>query len=121
MLVTLLLQQFVYTLAVKSSLPKRTMAWLCLEFCEENSTVTDSYLEDLSHHVESMTAMSFEKYQLGPNAELVHANVTDVTARLQSMGIKETWPMLSSYPHPPEFIEWMRDAFKNVDYFTSQV
>jgi len=36
------------------------------------------------------------------------------------MGIQETWPMLSSYPHPPEFIEWMRYAFDHVDEFTEQ-
>lgn len=96
------------------------MAWLCLEFCGENSTVTQTYLDDLSHHVDVMTAVSFEKYTLGPNAELVHSDVTDVTSSLQAMGIRETWPMLSSYPHPPEFIEWMRYAFDHVDEFTAQ-
>lgn len=95
------------------------MTWLCLEFCD-NSTVIDKYMEDLSKHSSLMTAVSFERYQLGPNATLVTANVSDVVDSLHQMGIQETWAMLSSYPHPPEFIDWMRDAFENVDYFTEQ-
>ena len=100
---------------------KRSMAWLCLEFCGENSTVTQAYLDDLSHHMDQMTAVSFERYQLAANATLVRAEVTDVVGQLQAMGVKETWPMLSSFPHPPEFIDWMRDAFANVEKFTQQV
>ena len=105
----------------KSATIKRSMAWLCLEFCGENSTVTQTYLDDLSHHMDQMTAVSFERYQLAANATLVRAEVTDVVGQLQAMGVKETWPMLSSFPHPPEFIDWMRDAFANVEKFTQQV
>lgn len=102
-----------------SSYARRTMGWLCLEFCD-NSTVIDIALNEISRHLDVITAVSFEKYQLGANATLITANVTDVVGTLQHMGIQETWPMLTSYPHPPEFIEWMRDAFTNVDKFTAQ-
>lgn len=98
---------------------KRTMGWLCLEFCDE-SLKTDISLLEISRHLDVISAVSFERYQLGPDAELVTADVTDVVGTLQAMGVKETWPMLSSYPHPAEFIDWMRDAFANVDKFTAQ-
>jgi hypothetical protein len=32
----------------------------------------------------------------------------------------EAWPLLSSYPHPPEFIEWMREVFQNPGPFIDQ-
>lgn len=99
---------------------KRSMGWLCLEFCGEDSATTQSYLDEWSRHQDIMSALSFERYQLGPNATLVRANVTEIVGTLHEMGVKETWPMLSSYPHPPEFIEWMRDAFANVESFTEQ-
>lgn len=56
----------------------RTMVWLCMEFCGENSTVVDHYLKDIERHKSLLTAVSFERYTLGPNATLVRSNVTDV-------------------------------------------
>ena len=39
-----------------------------------------------------------------------------VCCRLRSFGI-QTQAMISSYPYPPEFIDWMRFVFKNPDEF----
>ena len=108
-----------FTVFIVIAAKRRTMTWLCLEFCD-NSTVIDKYMEDLSEHASLMTAVSFERYQLGPDATLVTANVSNVIQSLHDMGIQETWAMLSSFPHPPEFMDWMREAFANVDYFTEQ-
>ena len=33
----------------------------------------------------------------------------------------EAWPLLSSYPHPPEFIDWMRQVFANPQPFIDEV
>ena len=116
--ICLLLTSLMFVCAMETG-DKRMMGWLCLEFCD-NTTVTNIALNEISRHLDVITAVSFERYQLGENATLIRANVTDVVGTLQEMGVKETWPMLSSMPHPPEFIDWMRDAFVNVDKFTAQ-
>lgn len=56
--------------------------------------------------------MAFEKYNLGPNSTLLFNNLTNVDKNLSVMGL-ETWPMISSWPYPPQFLEWMRDVFDN--------
>lgn len=33
----------------------------------------------------------------------------------------EAWPLLSSYPHYPEFMEWMRQVFEQPQVFIDQV
>jgi hypothetical protein len=64
----------------------------------------------INEHKSSITAISFEKYTLGPNSTLVDNNLTAVSGRINALGL-EAWPLLSSYPHVPEFIDWMRDVF----------
>ena len=45
-------------------------------------------------------------------AEQVAENVT-------ALGT-ESWPLLSSWPHPEEFMQWMREAFAQPEVFTAQ-
>ena len=56
-------------------------------------------------------------YLPGANSTLVtNTNLTDPTLTISSIGL-ESWPLLTSYPHPPEFIDWMREVFANPDPF----
>jgi hypothetical protein len=43
-----------------------------------------------------------------------------VSAEIIDLGL-EAWPLLSSYPHYPEFMDWMRQVFENPDVFINQV
>lgn len=95
---------------------KRVMTWLCLEFCQESQETIQKNIQQILEHKSIFDAVSFEKYTLGPNSTLVDNNLTVVSPRIVSMGL-EAWPLLSSYPHPPEFIDWMRTVFKHPQPF----
>lgn len=97
--------------AVNAALANRVMVWMCLEFCDESQEVIDHNLNEISANRESLSAVSFEKYTLGPNSTLVDNNLTEVSTQILAAGL-EAWPLLSSFPHPPEFIDWMRTVFK---------
>jgi hypothetical protein len=86
------------------------MVWICLEFCDETQEEIQSELKEIEDHLDVITAVSFEKYTLGPNSTLVDNHLTEVKERISAMGV-ESWPLLSSYPHYPEFIDWMRTVF----------
>lgn len=98
---------------------KRVMTWLCLEFCEESQDDIALDLNQLKMNVDALTAVSFEKYTLGPNMTLVDNELTPVSDDINEMGL-EAWPLLSSYPHYPEFIDWMRQVFANPQPFIDQ-
>jgi len=104
------------TSTVHAALPKRVMVWMCLEFCQESSETISKNLAEIQQHSDVLTAVSFEKYTLGPNSTLVDNDLTTVSFQLNAFGL-ETWPLLSSYPHPPEFIDWMRSVFDNPEPF----
>lgn len=87
----------------------RVMAWLCLEFCDETPEMIAADLLEIEQHRSSIAAVSFEKYTLGPNSTLVDNQLTVVSPVINKLGL-ESWPLLSSYPHPPEFIDWMRQV-----------
>ena len=91
---------------------KRLLAWLCLEFCDETPEQIARNMAEIEARKDLFTAISFEKYTLGPNSTLVDNNLTEVSQKLVLMGV-EAWPLLSSFPHPPEFIDWMRFVFQN--------
>jgi hypothetical protein len=90
----------------------RAMVWMCLEFCDETQERIALNLEQIKINKDTLSAVSFEKYTLGPNSTLVDNNLTIVSPQINMLGL-EAWPLLSSFPHPPEFIDWMRDVFKN--------
>ena len=90
---------------------KKLMGWLCLDICDSKE-VTTLNLEQIFHHKTVLSAISFEKYTLGPNSTLSTFNFSEVASTIQSFGL-ESWPMLTSWPHPPEFMEYMRQVFQN--------
>jgi hypothetical protein len=97
----------------------RVMTWLCLEFCEESSTEINIDLYEIDKHRDTLTAVSFEKYTLGSNGTLLDNHLTSVSDRIIAMGL-EPWPLLSSFPHVPEFIDFMRDVFTHPQSFIDQ-
>lgn len=104
-------------IGIKQSLSmNRVMVWMCLEFCEETPSQIDRHLMQIKEHKNTISAVSFEKYTLGPGSLLVDNNLTEVSCKIKEMGL-ESWPLLSSYPHPPEFIDWMREVFANPSPF----
>ena len=92
---------------------------MCLERCNGTTETIDANLKQIQQHLDVMTSVSFECYNLGPNSTLVQNNLTVVSPQLQQMGL-ETWPMVSSYPYPPQFLEWMRQVFANPQPFVDQ-
>lgn len=44
-----------------------------------------------------------QRFNLGPDSTLVLNNLTDPTESFVSAGL-ETFPMVSSYPYPPQFM-----------------
>lgn len=99
------------TICVYHAVANRVMVWMCLEFCDETQDVINANLNEISRNRQALSAVSFEKYTLGPNSTLVDNNLTEVSSEIIAIGL-EAWPLLSSYPHPPEFMDWMRTVFK---------
>eukprot|EP00604_Paraphysomonas_vestita_P001840 CAMPEP_0174821678 /NCGR_PEP_ID=MMETSP1107-20130205/9175_1 /TAXON_ID=36770 /ORGANISM="Paraphysomonas vestita, Strain GFlagA" /LENGTH=209 /DNA_ID=CAMNT_0016038965 /DNA_START=192 /DNA_END=821 /DNA_ORIENTATION=- len=50
---------------------------------------------------------------------LIDNNLTMVSDQILQMNL-EAWPLLSSYPHYPEFMEWMRQVFEQPQVFIDQ-
>lgn len=105
-----------FSTSTSTSTNKRLMAWICLEFCEETSSDIAHSMAQIEERKDLFSAISFEKYTLGPNSSLVDNNLTEVSNKFVLWGL-EAWPLLSSFPHPPEFIDWMRYVFVNPDPF----
>lgn len=90
--------------------------WMCLQRCGFNTTDISSHLQEIQNYSEQnlINSVSFEKYNLGPNATLIDdTDLENVTPILQNINGIELWPMISSYPYPPEFLTWMRQLFDN--------
>ena len=88
------------------------MSWLCLERCGDNSTYIQYQLNQIQANVNRFKSISFEIYNLGPNSTLIQNNLTDVSNIINAMGL-ETYAMISSYPYPSNFIDYMREVFNN--------
>lgn len=88
------------------------MPWMCLERCGDGPANISAQLASAAAHTDVLTAMSFELWNLGPNSTLVANNLTAVAAPLAGLGL-QTWAMVSSYPYPPAFLDWMRQVFAN--------
>jgi hypothetical protein len=90
---------------------RRVMPWFCLERCGFNASQVTEHLIELKKHAQSVTGVSFELYNLGENGTLVwNSDLTQVASTIQSLGL-ETFPMISSYPYPPQFLDWMRQLW----------
>lgn len=104
---------------VEGRTTKQVIVWMCLDICGQGGENATKNLREISNHLDVVTAISFEKYTLGPNATLVTFDITEVAANVTAMGV-ESWPLLSSWPHPEEFMQWMRQAFAHPEVFTAQ-
>jgi len=88
------------------------MPWMCLERCGDNLGNITQQMQSIHDHLDLITGVSFEMYNLGPNSQLVKNNFTSVGPQIRQWGL-ETFPMVSSYPYPPDFLDWMRQLFNN--------
>jgi hypothetical protein len=96
---------------------RRVGCWLCLERCN----ATQSEIQRNIQSVQSsgaFTDVSFERYNLGPNSTLVSA--AGLSHIMPQLAAFDTWPMISSYPYPPAFIDWMRQVFAAPAPFIAQ-
>jgi len=91
---------------------KNVMPWMCLERCGASPIDIYHHLQQIADHLDVINSVSFEKYNLGANSKLVVNNLTDVLPALKNLGVA-TFPMISSFPYPKEFIEWCRQLFDN--------
>ena len=60
--------------------------------CGEN---INSDLNSFSANRDSLTAISFEDYDLGSNSALIYNGFTSVNEQVKSMGL-EAWPMITT-------------------------
>jgi len=86
--------------------------WMCLERCGGNATSIEENLSQIQQYRHLFSSILFERFNLGPNSTLILNNLTNVGPSLQAIGL-ETYPMISSYPYPPQFLDWMRELFAN--------
>jgi len=97
-----------YTIAGNS-----VLAWMCLEICQETPAQISANIQQIRDHSDIIGAVSYEKFTLGSGGQFVDFsstyNLTDVSDLLPKT-VKRS-PMLSSYPHPPEFLDYMRTLF----------
>jgi len=96
------------------------MPWMCLERCGDNSADIAAQLDQFRVNRSSFTDVSFELWNLGANSTLITNNLTKVSSELTSLGLG-TWPMISSYPYPPDFLLWLRQVFANPKPFFDSV
>jgi hypothetical protein len=104
--------------AAKSGQGKRVRPWMCLERCDFTSSDIEDHLHQIESNLDVITGVSFEMFNLGPEGVLVANDLTEVYQELQMMNL-ETFAMVSSYPYPPEFIDYMRFVFKNPKDFVA--
>jgi hypothetical protein len=108
--------------SIKPSTPSDLfiMPWMCLERCGDNSADITAEIAQFQVNRSSFTDVSFELFNLGPNSTLIVNNLTRVSNQLNALGLG-TWPMISSYPYPPEFLTWMRQVFATPQPFFDSV
>lgn len=92
------------------------LPWLCLERCNGTSASIAANLKQLVDHNDVLTAASFEMFNLGAGGALVLNNLTRVDADVARAGLLGL-PMISSYPYPPQFLDWMREVFADPQPF----
>eukprot|EP01132_Coremiostelium_polycephalum_P000844 gene844-1051_t len=87
------------------------MPWMGLERTQENITSDLAQIEEIHSLFKSV---SFERFNLGPNSQLVINNFTDVQSRLERLGLS-TIPMISTCCPwgRPEVIQYARELISN--------
>ena len=97
---------------------KQVMLWMCLQRCGGTPATIASNLLQIAKYPDIIRAVSYEAYNLGPNSTLViNTDVSNVEPELRRLGVLR-YPMVSTYPHPPEMVGWMRELWANPQPFT---
>mmetsp|Transcript_15534 Transcript_15534/g.23301 ORF Transcript_15534/g.23301 Transcript_15534/m.23301 type:complete len:285 (+) Transcript_15534:37-891(+) len=114
---------FIFSLSLCSCRPqKNVLVWMCLERCGGNSTTIHQNVQQVQQLVQSqlLNEVAFELFNLGPNSTLVSNNLTDINNILKhQVPSVSRYAMVSSYPYPDQFIDWMRQLFANPQPFTA--
>lgn len=95
------------------------MPWMCLERCNGTTASIEANLRQLAAHSNSLSAVSYEMYNLGDGEKLVLNPLARVTENISALGLT-TIPMISSYPYPPQFLDWMRQVFASPQSFETE-
>lgn len=104
--------------AVASAKFSFVMPWFCLERCGDSSSDIANEYWQLAVNTSTFTGVAFEDYNLGQNSLLIKNNLTQIAAPVKALGLQR-WAMVSSYPYPPQFLNWMRQVFQNPTPFIS--
>eukprot|EP01006_Ploeotia_vitrea_P060021 TRINITY_DN75169_c0_g1_i1.p1 TRINITY_DN75169_c0_g1~~TRINITY_DN75169_c0_g1_i1.p1 ORF type:complete len:291 (+),score=129.49 TRINITY_DN75169_c0_g1_i1:3-875(+) len=92
---------------------KTVMPWMCLQRCGRTEKQIKASLASFKERRDLVSAVSFEMYNLGADGALVlNSDLYPVVGPLTQMGV-QTFPMVSSYPYPPQFLDWMRALWTN--------
>jgi len=84
------------------------MPWMCLERCGEDISPD---LAELQANSASLTAVSFEDYDLGPNSAFIINNFTNVNDDIHNMGLL-AFPMITTVN-----LTWLRELFAKPEPF----
>lgn len=68
----------IFAIPSQTGRQRDVMVWMCLDICGQGGENATKNLKELSHHLDVVSAISFEKYTLGPNATLVTFDITEV-------------------------------------------
>ena len=96
------------SISVRDDAPLYVMPWMCLEICDSKEEI-QTQLGVVEQRKDLLSGVSYEKYTLGPYCELVKNESLTIISKDDLHGLDD-WPMISSYPHPPEFITWFRSV-----------
>ncbi|GAM23370.1 hypothetical protein SAMD00019534_065450, partial [Acytostelium subglobosum LB1] len=91
------------------------LPWMGLQRTNESIA---SDLEEIESISNLLSAVAFERFNLGPNSTLILNNFTDVIPTIKSYGL-QTLPMISTCCPwgRPEVIEYARELFRNPQPF----
>jgi spore germination protein YaaH len=95
---------------------KVVFPWFCLERCGDNSSQISNEIRQVEENASVFSAVAFEDFNLGPNSTLVVNNLTQVAAAIREAGLAP-FAMVSSYPYPPQFLDYMRAVFSAPEPF----
>jgi hypothetical protein len=101
---------------------KQTMVWMCLERCKETSATILKHLDTIEKVApKSLTAVSFELYDLGNNSNIVrNPSFSSVFPALKKMNGFENKPLRLLPMITTTKIDWMRILWNNSDPFIKQ-
>lgn len=95
------------------------MLWMCLQRCGEDEAEIQRDLGQIAENEKLISSVSFEFYNLGPNSTLItNSDVSHVNGELLALGVRQRYAMISTYPHPPEMVGYMRQLWADPQPFT---